>query len=115
MSRIEYYDETRRQIDLLTRMIDLGYTQSFIEGEIKKVLEKRHGAKEDVSENCYKCALRHTCSLFSAMINEAFNDNTVSHKLWCMNYTCQDCPLEKGATCREGIVRGCIDNPDEEK
>jgi hypothetical protein len=83
MSRIEHYDETRRQIDLLTRMIDLGYTQSFIEGEIKKVLEKRHGAKEEVSENCY--------------------------------YTCQDCPLEKGATCREGIVRGCIDNPDEEK
>jgi len=68
-----------------------------------------------MTESCYNCALRHMCYLYSAMIDEAFNEGTVPHKLWCKSYTCQDCPLEQGSTCRVGIERGCIDNPDEEK
>ena len=48
MTKDEYYDETLRQIDLLTKMAEMGYTRSFIEEEIKKVLLKRHGTKEEV-------------------------------------------------------------------
>jgi len=55
MGKAEYYDKTTRQIEILIRMIDLGYTQSFIEGEIKKVIEKRHGAKEEVNEQINPC------------------------------------------------------------
>lgn len=49
MSKAEYYDETTRQIEILTKMIDLGYTRSFIEGEVKKVIEKRHGVNEQIN------------------------------------------------------------------
>lgn len=40
-----------------------------------------------MTENCYNCALRFTCSLFTAYIDEAFNADTVPHRLWCKNYT----------------------------
>jgi len=41
-----------------------------------------------MTESCYNCALRHLCYLYSAMIDEAFNeDTTVPHKLWCNSYT----------------------------
>ena len=40
-----------------------------------------------MSESCYNCALMHMCYLYSAMIDEAFNEDTVPHKLWCKSYT----------------------------
>jgi hypothetical protein len=40
-----------------------------------------------MSDKCFNCALRHTCSLFSAMIDEAINEGKPPLVLWCDNYT----------------------------
>jgi hypothetical protein len=50
MTKEEYYDETLRQIDLLRKMIDMGYKRIFIEEEIRKLIWKRHGNKEEVKD-----------------------------------------------------------------
>lgn len=70
---------TDEQIELMSIYLDkITLEQAIKWAPVERIL---------IGESCYNCAFKSDCYLFRAMIDEAFNADTVPHKLWCKSYT----------------------------